>query len=99
MPDHIHMVWIGIDDQSDQLKASKYFRKQLGIPLGKLGLSLQHQAYDRVLRENDRQESDLQGLVEYIARNPERAGIVAVDGYQNYPYTNCLIPGHPELEV
>lgn len=99
MPDHLHMIWIGIDDESDQVKASRYFRKQLRIPLGKLGFDFQHQPHDRVLRENEKRESDFHGLVEYIARNPERAGLVTTDGYQNYPYTNCLIPGYPELTI
>ncbi len=99
MPDHIHMIWIGINDQTDQLKASKYFRKQLGIPLEKIGYSFQHQPYDRVLRENEKLESDLVGLVEYIARNPERANLVSNSGYRTYPFTDCLVPGYPELKL
>ena len=99
MPDHLHMIWIGINDDTDQLKASKYFRKQLGIPLKKIGFCFQHQPHDRVLRENEKQESDFQGLVEYIARNPERAHLVPADGYRKYPYTDCLIPGYPELAI
>ena len=27
MPDHFHMVWIGLMDESDQLLAMKHFRK------------------------------------------------------------------------
>ena len=99
MPDHLHMVWIGIDDQTDQLKASKYFRKQLGITLATIGFEFQHQPHDRVLRESDRQESDFEDLVEYIARNPERAGLVPVEGYRDCPYTDCLVPGYPELTI
>jgi putative transposase len=75
MPDHFHMVWVGIDDRTDQLKASKYFRKQIGVPLAKLGFDLQHQPYDHVLREEERQEAEFENVVEYIARNPERKGL------------------------
>ncbi|MDP7015501.1 MAG: hypothetical protein QGG36_06860 [Pirellulaceae bacterium] len=99
MPDHIHMIWIGIDDRTDQMKACKYFRKQLGIPLAKLGFELQHQAFDHVLRDDERQETAFENVVEYIARNPERKGLVATDGFREYKYTGCLVPGYPELEL
>lgn len=99
MPDHIHMLWIGIDDRTDQLKASKYFRKQLNIPLSKMGFTLQHQPYDHVLRDDERQEEAFQIIVEYIARNPERKGLTPVNGFRDYKYTGCLIPGYPELDI
>lgn len=99
MPDHMHMLWIGIDGRSDQLKACKYFRKQVGIPLSKLGFKFQHQPYDHVLRDDERQEEAFQNIVEYIARNPERKGLVPADGFREYRYTGCLIPGYPELEI
>ena len=99
MPDHIHMLWIGLDDHTDQLKASKYFRKQVGKPLSRLGFAFQRQAYDHVLRDDERQEKALENTVEYIARNPERKGLVAADDFRNYKFTGCLIPGYPELEL
>jgi len=99
MPDHIHMVWIGIDDRTDQRNASKYFRRQLAEPLRKLGFELQHQPYDHFLRDDERMESAFVEVVEYIARNPERKGLVPLDGYRDYKYTGCLIPGYPELEL
>ena len=99
MPDHIHLFWIGIDDDSDQLVAMKYFRKQLKIPLTRIGFDLQHQPYDHVLRDEERLEESFGSLVEYIARNPERKQLVPVDGYRDYPYTGCLVPGYPELTL
>ena len=99
MPDHIHLLWIGIDDDSDQLVAMKYFRKQLKIPLNRIGFDLQHQPYDHVLQEEERLEESVTELVEYIARNPERKQLVPVDGYRKYPYTGCLVPGYPELRL
>ncbi len=56
MPDHIHLLWMGILEASDQRLAT------------------------------------------YIARNSERAGIVGLDGYADYPYSGCLVPGYPELK-
>ena len=97
MPDHLHLLWIGIDDRSDQLCAMKFFRKQLAIPLKALGYELQHQAYDHVLQDDERLEDSVKNLVEYIARNPERKQLVPVDGFRDYKFTGCLIPGYPEL--
>ncbi len=99
MPDHIHRLWIGIDDQTDQLKASKYFRKQLGEPLNRLGYEFQHQPHDHVLRNDERLETAVENLVEYIARNPERKQLVPVDAFREYKFTGCLIPGHPDLSL
>ena len=99
MPDHIHLLWVGINDQSDQLNAMRYFRKQLGLPLEKLGFQLQHQPFDHVLRDDERQEAAFAELAEYIARNPERKQLVPADGYRDYKFTGCLIPGYPELSL
>lgn len=90
MPDHIHMLWIGIMDQCDQRKAMRYFRRQLNPVLEKLHARLQKQPYDHVLRDEE--------VAEYIARNPERKGLVKAEGFRDYPYTSCLVPGYPELK-
>ncbi len=99
MPDHMHFLWLGIDDRSDQLKACEYFRKRLGEPLSKLGVEFQHQPYDHVLKDEERLENEVCNLVEYIARNPERKHLVPADQFKSYPYTNCLVPGYPELQI
>lgn len=97
MPDHMHLLWIGIDDRADQLTAMKYFRKQLAIPLKTLGYELQHQPYDHVLQDEERLQSSVENLVEYIARNPERKGLVPIDHFRDYRFTSCVVPGYPEL--
>jgi len=97
MPDHLHLLWIGVLDGSDQRNAAKYFRKQLNPVLEKLEARLQKQPYDHVLREEERAKDAFEIVVEYIARNPERAALVKPDCYQEYPYTGCLVPGYPEL--
>ena len=97
MPDHLHLLWVGILDECDQRNAIKFFRTQLNPALKELGAMFQQQPYDRVLREEDRERSAFEDIVEYIARNPERANLVAVDGFHRYPYTGCLVPGYPSL--
>jgi len=97
MPDHIHLLWVGILDGSDQRNAVKFFRTQLNPILAKLKARFQTQPYDHVLREEERERSAFEDVVEYIARNPERAQLVPTDRYQDYKYTGCLVPGYPDL--
>ena len=99
MPDHIHLLWMGIFDGSDQRNAAKYFRRQLNSVLEKFGAHLQQQPYDHVLREEERKQTAFENVVEYIAQNPERAGLVNEDCFREYPYTDCLVPGYPELKL
>src|SRR5262249_57118923 len=99
MPDHIHLLWVGILDGSDQRIAARYFRKQLNLVLNKLGCRLQLQPYDHVLREEERERDTFETVVEYIARNPERKGLVEADRFRECPFTGCMLPGYPELRL
>ena len=98
MPDHLHMMWMGVLERSDQLSAMKHFRTRLNESLNALDCGLQEQGYDNVLKEDERLEAAFHDTCEYIARNPERAKLVAVDGYAEYPYSGCIVPGYPELK-
>ena len=97
MPDHIHLLWVGILEETDQRNAAKFFRAQLNPVLARLGARFQQQPYDHVLREEQRERTAFEEVVEYIARNPERAGLVPPDSFQQYQYTGCLMPGYPNL--
>ena len=98
MPDHLHLLWIGTRDNCDQRVAMRYFRKQLNLILEKLKVKLQLQPYDHVLTDEARERDGFENVAEYIARNPERRGLVPVDAFASYPYAGCLIPGYPELK-
>ena len=98
MPDHMHLMWMGITDLSNQKRAMKHFRTRLNESLQRINFELQDQAYDHVLQPKERQEAAFIETCEYIARNPERAGLVPVDGYASYPFSGCLVPGYPELK-
>ena len=49
-------------------------------------------------RDKERIQTEFENVCEYIARNPERAGLVEQDGYASYKYIGCLLPGYPEFE-
>src|SRR5882757_7302517 len=36
MPDHLHLLWVGITESCDQRNAARFFRTQLNIPLKRL---------------------------------------------------------------
>ena len=99
MPDHIHLLWLGLAEGSDQRNGMKHFRQRLNPVLEKLGTALQKQPYDHVLCADERQPAAFEAVVEYIAQNPERAGLVGPDQFRTYPFTNCLMPGFPELTL
>lgn len=98
MPDHIHMLWVGILDGCDQRNAMRFFRTQLNPALKQLGARFQNQPYDHVLREEKRERVAFEEVAEYIARNPERQELVPPDGYAEYAYSGGLVPGYPELK-
>lgn len=93
MPDHLHMVWIGVSNLSDQRRACAFLRKHLKQALAPF--HLQHQAYDHVLRQSERQVKAFTATCHYIAENPVRAGLAA--SAANWPFTGCLVPGYPDL--
>ncbi|WDQ16958.1 hypothetical protein [Rhodopirellula sp. P2] len=97
MPDHIHMLWMGLFESSDQRLGMRHFRDRLNDVLERLQVELQGQAYDDVLQDEERKEQSIEAVCDYIARNPERAGLVPIDGYADYKFTGCLVPGYPEL--
>jgi hypothetical protein len=97
MPDHFHLLWAGILASCDQRSAARFFRQQMNVPLARMGVELQKQPFDHVLRDEERDRSAFETVAEYIARNPERAGLVPQDGYREYKYTGCLVPGYPDL--
>ena len=98
MPDHIHLIWMGILESTDQKLAVRPCDTRFNDSLSRIGYELQDQPYDHVLQQDERQEDALMATCEYVARNPERAGLVAVDGYAEYPYSGCLVPGYPEMK-
>ena len=99
MPDHSHLMWMGLFPSSDQLTAMKYFRKQTNGVLRQAGSELQRQAYDNVVPDDQRRAESFEDICEYNARNPERSQLVGVDQFREYAFTGSLVPGAPELTI
>jgi len=99
MSDHIHMLWAGLADDTDQLTAMKSFRRDMNDALGKIGFELQRQSYDHVLKDEELERDAIESVVEYIARNPERRDLIQSDAFASYPYTGCLLPGAARLRL
>ena len=99
MPDHMYLLWVGLASCSDQLNAMQRFRLDMNDSLKRIGVMFQKQAYDHVLKERELERNAIEATAEYIARNPERRGLIPVDGYANYPFTSCLLPGACQLRL
>ncbi|WP_265593935.1 hypothetical protein [Haloferula sp. BvORR071] len=97
MPDHAHILWMGISPDSDQLLAARFLRKQWNALLLPLGHQLQTQAHDRVLRHHECRPDSFEDTVLYIRHNPQRAGLV--NEWQHWLYGGAIVPGYPELPI
>ena len=94
MPDHFHLVWIGLRPDSDQRNAMAFLRTHLKPSLAPHH-QLQPQAYDHVLREEDRQPEAFAAVCDYVLANPERKQLVS--RWQDWPFCGAVLPGYPTL--
>jgi REP element-mobilizing transposase RayT len=94
MPDHLHLVWMGLRKDTDQRTAMAFFRTHLEPNLAPA--KFQHQAQDRVLREEQRRGDAFADVCANVANNPVRAGLIEQNG--KWPYTGSVVPGYPRLD-
>jgi len=96
MPDHIHLLVLGVDEErSDQLAAMSFLRRQLRPHLAPC--DWQRPAYDHVLRDHERQPDAFVKTASYIRANPFRAGLVP-DEASPWPFACAVVPGYPDLD-
>jgi len=95
MPDHIHVLWLGLSDDSDQRLAVTFLRKHLRPNL--TPHNWQAQSYDHVLRDTERDQGAFETIAHYIFENPVRAGLTTK--WTDYAYVGNSIPGYPDLEI
>jgi REP element-mobilizing transposase RayT len=93
MPDHWHLVWMGMADVSDQMSATAFLRKHIRTDLAPA--RLQDRAHDHVLREEERRKNAFMSACRYCLQNPVRAGLVAEPAL--WPYADAIVSGYPDL--
>jgi hypothetical protein len=98
MPDHLHVLLVGLHVEADQRLAVAFFRRHLNSMLTtRYHARLQKQAYDNVLRERDRERGAFQKLAWYVLENPVEAGLTK--DADSWPFSGCVVPGHPGWTV
>jgi putative transposase len=95
MPDHIHLLWMGLRLDSDQRNGMAFLRTHL-IPL-LAPAKFQPQAHDHVLRAEDRRKDAFARGCRYVLENPLRARLVERMG--DWKFMGAVVPGYPKLEL
>jgi len=93
MPDHLHLVWMGLRLDSDQINGMAFLRTYLEPELSPV--KFQPQPQDEVLRAEQRKRNMFAKVCFYITANPARAKLIGEKGI--WPFTGCIIPGYPKL--
>ncbi|MEZ0327499.1 MAG: transposase [Fimbriimonas sp.] len=86
MPDHAHLLVLGIDEESRALETINFFKWKSGVQIysRKLPVKWEKDFYDRIVREAEGWRN--QGR--YIALNPVRAGLV--ENPEEWPFTGSI---------
>ena len=93
MPDHLHLVWMGLRLDSDQHNGMAFLRTHLEPKLAPR--KFQHQAHDHVLKPGERRRDAFARVCHYILANPLRAELVAAGN--EWPFRGAVVPGYPTL--
>lgn len=94
MPDHVHLLWMGVAADADQRTAMKSFRTET-TPLLR-PFAWQRQPFDHVLREDERKRGAFTAVCQYVLENPLRKGLV--ERWQDYAFCGAMVPGYPSLD-
>ncbi|MCX6903219.1 MAG: hypothetical protein NTW03_07025 [Verrucomicrobia bacterium] len=93
MPDHLHLVWMGLRLDTDQFNGMAFLRRHLGPRLAPQ--RFQHQAHDHVLKEEERRRTVFATACHYDLANPVRAELVKHPN--EWSFSGCIVPGYPTL--
>ena len=87
MPDHLHLLVSGDDDNSNLMKFISLFRQKSGYWFKKnYNKNLWHISYyDHILRK----EESIEGMALYILENPVRRGLVSDP--KEYPFSRLFL--------
>jgi hypothetical protein len=93
MPDHIHLLWLGLRRDTDQRNGMSFLRTHLESRL--TPRKFQPQAHDHVLREEERELNGFSKICFYILANPVRAGLIKET--EVWPFGGAILSGYPTL--
>lgn len=93
MPDHLHLVWMGLRRDSDPLNGMAFRRRYLEPALAPA--KFQPQAQDSVLRETERERGAFARVCFYILHNPVKAELAA--RLEAWSFCGAVVPGYPIL--
>jgi putative transposase len=93
MPDHLHLVWMGLRPDTDQFNGMAFLRTHLEPELAPA--KFQPQAHDHVLREDERRRDAFRTSLAYDLQNPVLQGLVPRP--EDWAFTGCMVPGYPRL--
>lgn len=93
MPDHLHLVWMGLRLDTDQRIGMKFLREHLGPALRPH--RFQHLPHDHVLREHERKRNAFATVCHYILENPFKAELIPRG--EQWPFCGAVVPGYPTL--
>ena len=93
MPDHLHLVWLGLRLDSDQKNGMSFLRTHLEPLL--YPSKFQHQAHDHVLRQEERRRDAFARVCAYVLQNPVNEKLI--EPPQEWPFCGAVIPGYPTL--
>ena len=93
MPDHLHLVWMGLRLDSDQLNGMAFLRTHLKPKLAPQ--KFQHQPHDHVLKEEERRRNAFVRVCHYILDNPRVAELATSP--EAWPFSGAVVPGYPTL--
>jgi len=91
MPDHLHLVWMGLRLDSDQLNGMAFLRTYLEPKLAPH--KFQHQAHDHVLKEEERRRDAFARACHYVLENPLQAELVKDP--RAWLFSGAVVPGYP----
>ena len=86
MPDHLHLIITGVDDEADLLKAVSFFKQKTGFWMSKNKVKARWQKdfFDHIIKKGE----SLTTNIKYILDNPVRKGIVTE--WQEYPFKGSI---------
>ena len=93
MPDHLHLVWMGLRRDSDQLNGMAFLRTHLKAALAPR--RFQHQPHDHVLKQEERRRNAFAAVCSYIIENPVAAKLV--EKSKEWRFCGAIVPGYPNL--